>query len=125
MEDVGENRRDREHDSQGIEPEWRADVVPYLGALVLAKAQLQQECGESDGRHDHESERTGERGPAGVDHHQSEREQKQSGGNDGPAARLPLWLGLGRGGRVGSGIGQGIPSQVIQGEVRGFQWEGE
>ena len=28
------------------------------------------------------------RGAAGVDHHQGEREQKQSGGNDGPAARL-------------------------------------
>jgi hypothetical protein len=30
---------------------------------------------------------------------------------------------LGRGGRVGSGVGQGIPSQVIQGRARGFQWE--
>ena len=86
---------------------------------VLAKTKLQQQSGESDGRDDHQGERAEERGTAGVDHHQSEREQEQSGGNDGPAA----WLG--RGGRVGSGVGQGVPSQVIQGGAQVFKWAGD
>jgi len=123
MEDVGEDRRDREHESKSVEPKRGADVVPYLGAQVLAKTKLQEEGGESDSRYHHQGERAGKSGPAGVDHHQCEREEKQSGGNDGPAAGLPLWRGLelGRGGRVGSGVGQGVPSQVIQGGVRGFK----
>jgi len=121
MEDVGEDRRDREDQSEGIEPERGADVVLYLGAQVLAEAKLQQESGESDRGHHHQGERAGEGGAAGIDDDQSEREQEQSGGNDRPAARLPLWLGLGRGGRVGSGVGQGVPSQVIQGGARGLQ----
>ncbi len=115
VEDVGGDGGDREDESQHIEPERGAD----WSAQVFAKTQLQQQSGESDGRHDHQGDRAGESGTAGIDHHQSEREQEKSGGNNAPAAGLRL--GLERGGRVGSDVGQGVPSQVIQGGERSFQ----
>ena len=49
VEEVGEDGGDREDESQHIEPERRAD----WSAQVFAKAELQQESGESDGRYDH------------------------------------------------------------------------
>jgi hypothetical protein len=122
VKDVGQNGGDGEDDSQYVEPQWGVDLGGSLRAQVLAKTQLQQESCESDGRHDDQGQRTVERGAASVDHHQSEREQEQSGGDDSPAARLRLWRG--RGGRVGSGVGQGVPSQVIQGGVWRFKWAG-
>lgn len=72
MENVGENGGDREDESGNIEPQWSAD---FRARCILAKPKLEQESGESDGGYNHESERTGKRGTAGVDHHQSEREQ--------------------------------------------------
>ena len=110
VKDVGKYGRDGENESQHIEPKRGTD------GQIFAQTQLQQEGGQSDRGHNHQSQRTEECGTAGVDHHQSEREEQQTGGNDAPAA------GLGRGGRVGSGIGQGFPSQVIQGRVRVFKW---
>jgi hypothetical protein len=110
VKDVGQHGGDREDESQYVEPQRGVDLGGSLGAQVLAKAQLQQQRCESNGGNDDQGKRTVERGAAGVDHYHSEREQEQSGGDDGPPARL--WLGRGR--RVGSGVGQGVPSQVIQ-----------
>ena len=122
VKQVGCYGGDGEDDSQYVQPQRSAYSGACLSVRVLAQAELQQESGESDRRYDNEGERTGKSGTAGVDHHQSEREQEQSGGDDRPAARLGL--GLGPRGRVGSGVGQGVPSQVIQGGAQGFQMGG-
>ena len=66
---------------------WRLPLR-LLGAQIFSQTKLQQESGESDGRDHDQGERTGERGAAGVDDDQREREQKQSGGDDAPAAGL-------------------------------------
>lgn len=118
VEKVGEDGAEGEDESQHIEPERRADA----GADVFAKTKFEQESGESDGRHHDQRQRAEERGPAGVDHDQSEREQQESRGDDAPAAGLgrQIWLGLGRD-RIGRGVRQGIPFQVIQGGARGFK----
>jgi hypothetical protein len=65
-----------------------------LGAQVFAQAKLEQESGDSDGRHDDQCEWTVESGTAGVDHHECKRQKKESRGNDAPAAGLSLriWL---------------------------------
>ena len=120
VENVGQERGDREDQPQCVEPKRGPDAIAH----ILAKAQLQEQSGETDSRHHYHGERAGESGSAGVDHDQREREQKQSGGNDAPAAGLRRWLGLRDGGRVGSGVGQGIPSQVIQGGLRSLQMRG-
>ena len=106
MENVGENGADREDDSGNIKPQRGVD---FSAPGVLAKPKLEQESGESNGGHNHESERAGKRRTAGVDHDQSEREQEQAGGDDAPPPRFRFWS------RVGSGVRQGVPFQVIQG----------
>ena len=111
VHDVGQYGGHCEDQSQNIEPERGSD----FSAHILAKAKLQQERGKSDGRDDDQGERAGESGAAGINHHQSEREEQEPGGNDTPTA------GLGCG--IGGGVGQGVPPQVIQGGVRVFQIE--
>ncbi len=111
VEEVGEDGGDREDQSHYIEPERGAD----RRGQVFAETQLQEQSGESDGSDDDKGERAEERGAAGVDHHQSQCEKEQTGSHDAPAA------GLGRGNRVGSGVGQGLPFQVIQGGSRVFK----
>ncbi len=111
MQDVGDDGGDGEDESQYVEPERGANPA----AALRAKTKLQEKSGESDGRHHDQGEWAGEGRAARVDHHQSQGEEQQSGGDDAPA------LGLGCWGRVGSGVGQGVPSQVIQGGVRVFQ----
>lgn len=111
MQDVGDDGGEGEDESQYVEPERGANPA----AALRAKTKLQEKSRESDGRDNNQGEWTGEGRAARVDHHESQGEEQQSGGNDGPAP------GLGRGGRVGSGVGQGVPSQVIQGGVRVFQ----
>ncbi len=72
VEDVGEDGSDREDESQYIEPERGAN----RRAQVFPETELKQESGKTDGSHHDKGKRTGERGTAGIDHHQSEREQK-------------------------------------------------
>ena len=108
MEKVGEDGGHGEDKSKHIEPKRGAD------GQIFAETEFEQECGQSNGSDDDKSERAEERGTAGVDHHQSERYQQQTCGNDAPAA------GLGRAGRIGSVVGQGVQS-LIQGRGRSFQ----
>lgn len=118
VREVGDHGGDGEDDSQNVQPERSADLGACQGVRVIAQPELQQESGEPDGGYDDQGQRTIKSGAAGVDDHQSEREQEESGGDDGPAARLRLWLG----GRVGCSVRQGVPSQVIQGRVWRFKW---
>ena len=111
VQDVGDDGGDGEDESQYVEPERGADP----GAALFAKTKLQEKRRESDGRDDNQREWTIKGRTAGIDHHESESEEQQSGCNDAPAP------GLGRGHRVGRGVRQGVPSQVIQGGVRVFQ----
>lgn len=96
VEDVGCDGGDREDESNHVEPERGV----YWSAEIFAEPELQQKSGESDGRYDDQSQGTGESAVAGVDDHQSKRQEKESGGDDGPTA------GLGRRGRVGMRVGQ-------------------
>ena len=98
MEKVSEDGGHGEDKSKHIEPERGAN------GQIFAETEFEQESGQSNGSDDDKSERAEERGTAGVDHHQSECDQQQTCGNDAPAA------GLGRAGRIGSGVGQGVPS---------------
>ena len=108
MEKVGEDGGQGEDKSKHIEPERGAD------GQIFAETEFEQESGQSNGSDDDKSERAEKRGTAGVDYHQSECDQQQTCGNNAPAA------GLGRAGRIGSGVGQGVPS-LIQGRGRSFQ----
>jgi len=112
VHDVGDDGSEGEDETQHVEPEWGANP----GAAFFAKAKLQEKRRKSDGRDHNQGEWTREGRTAGIDHHESESEQQESGGNDAPAP------GLGRGNRVGSGVRQGVPSQVIQGGVLVFKY---
>jgi hypothetical protein len=111
MQDVDDDGGEGEDETEYVEPERGANPA----AALRAKTKLQEKSRESDGRDNNQGEWTGEGRAARVDHHESQGEEQQSGGNDAPAP------GLGSGARVGSGVGQGVPSQVIQGGVRVFQ----
>jgi len=119
MEEVGEDGAEGEDESQDVQPERGADT----GADIFAKTKFQQESGEPDGGHYDQCQRAEECGAAGVDHNQGERKQKQSGSDDAPAAGLLLRLG--RRDRVGSGIGQEVPSKLYRAERGAFKsWAG-
>ena len=111
VHNVGDDGAEGEDESQYVEPEGSADPADAF----FAKAKLQEKGRESDGGDHNQGEWTVEGRAAGVDHHESESEEQQSGGDD---ARAP---GPGRGCRVRRGVRQGVPSQVIQGGVRVFK----
>ena len=111
VHEVGDHGSEGEDESEHVEPERGANPA----AALRAKTKLQEKSRESDGRDDNQGEWTVEGRAGGVDYHQSEGEEQQSGGNNAPAP------GLERRDRVGSGVGHGVPSQVIQGGVRVFK----
>ena len=80
-----------------------ADVVTIF-ILIFAEAELEEEGGHADGGYYDQGQGAGEGAAAGVDDDQGQGEEEQGRGEDGPAA----WWG--RGGRLGSGVWQGVPA---------------
>jgi len=119
VKDVGEDGGDGENESQHVKPEGSAyrsaQIFIRVSVFFSAQAQLQQESRQPNGSDDDQCERTEEGRPASVDHYEGEGGEQQTRGNDTPAAWLGHWD------RVGSGIGQEVSSQVIQGEARVFK----
>jgi hypothetical protein len=107
---VSKDSGNSEDQSQHIQPHGRLNA----DARSATQAELQQECGKSDSRYDDQRQRTEESAAACVENDQSESEQQESGGEDGPARRL------GRSGRVGSGVGQESVPKLYRGGERVF-----
>jgi len=82
MQNVGEDGGDRKEKSKTLSQSERELVWANLCA-----DELKQQSGQTDGCDHNQGKRAEERGAAGVNHHQSEREKQQTGGNDAPAAR--------------------------------------
>jgi hypothetical protein len=98
--------------SQNIEPEGRMD----LNADVPPQPELQQKCRESNGGHDHQSQRTQKRTAAGKGHHERKCEQQEAGREDRPSP------GLVNRGRVGSAVRQTVQPKLYREEYGFFNW---
>ena len=110
VKEVGENRGQREHQADRIEPEWGADS----SAQIFAQAQLQEQGRQPNGGENDERQRARKRRVPGIDNHEHHSEKEQAGGNQSPAASFVLRSRVGR--RVGQGV---VPSYTRR--PHGFQ----
>jgi hypothetical protein len=109
---VGEDGGEGEGKSEHVQPHGGMN----RRAEVVAQTELQQQGSQSDCRNHNQGDGAEEGGGAGVDHHQSESEQKEARSDNGPAARF------GGGSRVGCAVGQGVRLQAVQRRLYRSGW---
>ena len=80
VQEIPEQGPEGEDDSQGIQP---TRSMPGRGE-IMAKSNLQQQCGHADGCYHNHCHRAEKCAPARVHHDQSERCDQQTGGNHRP-----------------------------------------